>query len=530
MKAGSLTSTSNQINISKTLESAVGDQLGNGGLKLLTKVDGLDGVFAWNYGVCDAETVGSSVKVADLQSYLNNGEYSKYDFSGVAYDSADKDERNLTLKHATTVDFNGLEVETLDINTQESGTFVVDGVNAKKITVNAPNADIIIKDAVGEIEVIEVNDILDGTLTLENSKVKTLEVKDSNKGAIKLGSDAVVEEFIVNTTGEITLTLGNDVDANVALANNNSTGSVTLNKECTLHVKVEGGTVKNGNAVKVTLGKDVDSENVTITQDASGLVSATDDSGASVTVKAENEKKVVISDVKKVDGKDKEITEAAKPAITTYTIIGEANKDDYVSVRVGDLEPKFISVKNGETAANVAEAIAKLTFKGYKVEAEEGKLTFTTLNVGKDVKGFPVKVNFGETGLTSTNSGTNGVQTQGDDAVLDSTKGTASFTVSSTGRNVKCSIVVTINDSTIDANERTFEVSVDAFDDIKAIINAFNGVEAFGEDGAFNDKYTINAERVEGKEGTTCKVTISTVKKGSTDATMPKVTVKFDAK
>ncbi|MCI5502218.1 MAG: hypothetical protein MR409_09950, partial [Lachnospiraceae bacterium] len=473
LKDTALTASSNTININKTLESAAGAKLDNGGKFLLSKVNGRT-FFTWNY---KDYSDSKGITVSDVQKLLDNEEYDTLKFSNGTISDLNSDKTTFKLTHSGTVDFDGQKVHELTINTMETGILEVKNIKADKVTVYAPYAEVKINNTgintavtdpannpanIGELD---VEDVLNGTLTLSNSIVGTLTVTDSNEGKIRLegANTAINKEFVIDTTGEITLEVGKDSNSSqFDIANLPTTKGVEITKACTLHVKDDGANI-DSNTIKITVASEEVAKKVTITEDTKDLVKCD-----GVTVKAEGAKAVEISDVTSKNGEDAAVITPATPAKTEYTISGEkVATGGWITVNVANTKPVSIEVSKDDTPAKLAAAISKETFKGYTVKVDnetksKSKLIFTSVKTGTEAAKFDVTIDFGS--VEGLNEGTS-TKVAGEDAKKEETAGSSSFTVESTGKNVAGTIKITV-----DGKEAT--ATVGAFDDAQKIATA----------------------------------------------------------
>ena len=245
LNAGTLTSTSNTINISSTIESAEGASVENAGMKTLDKKE--TGVFTYNYKTADSTELNT---IAKLKAALANDEYVVVSSGAITEDTTSTE---LTISRSGKYYF-GNEFKSLTINTTETGTITVNGGKFTTVTVNAPNADVIIKDV--EAVNMDVVDVLDGTLQIKNSKVKNVNITDNNNGCkLEADSASVIEKIVVDTTDKVTI------------ASVTSSAIVTVKKAAELKVEASVAEVKieaSAKGATVTTTSDT-----TVTKDSS---------------------------------------------------------------------------------------------------------------------------------------------------------------------------------------------------------------------------------------------------------------------
>ncbi|MCI5501845.1 MAG: hypothetical protein MR409_08015, partial [Lachnospiraceae bacterium] len=468
LKSDTLTSNSNTINISKTLESATGDQLGNGGLKLLTDT-GSNKVFTWNYADCNDAVMDpkdtKAISVANLQKFFDDGSYAKYDLTDVAItDTADK---TFTLKHTTPVDFKGQTIKELNINTQETGVLKIENVTADKITINAPNADVKLAGTV-TATTVDVKDVLDGSLILDGTtNITNLNVTDANAGAVEVASANVnITNFTVDTTGNITLIVDSAFTGTLP--------TVEVKKACKLNVQNAGS-----NKVTIKVDKDVKLDDMKITEiaavaGASSKITVNTYDSTSGTYKEDpsvNGKFVktevqgaTFSDVKATAGKAAQGSDVPATAAKTDVTIGGntisgTGKVEIKLVEGSKVTSATVDITETETTGSSDETycdaigakIAKATFTGYKVTyaADTNKLTFTSNTTGA---GHKINVIIDTASTLKNVTFKPDTPADGTDFIpkSDATPGTAEFTVTK-GSEIAGSVNLKINSVAVTA-------------------------------------------------------------------------------
>ena len=463
LKSGTLTSNSNTINISKTLESATGDQLGNGGLKLLTDT-GSNTVFTWNYADCNDAVMDpkdtKAISVANLQKFFDDGSYAKYDLTDVAI--TDTAEKTFTLKHTTPVDFKGQTIKELNINTQETGVLKIENVTADKITINAPNADVKLAGTV-TATTVDVKDVLDGSLILDGTtNITNLNVTDANAGAVEVASANVsITNFTVDTTGNITLIVDSAFTGTLP--------TVEVKKACKLNVQNAGT-----NNVTIKVDKDVKLDDMKITEIAAVAgagskikVNTYDSTSGTYKESASVNEKFVktevqgatFSDVKATAGKAEQGSDVPATAAKTDVTIGgstisgtgkveiklvEGSKVTSATVDITTTEITGTGADNDYIDA-IGAKIAKATFTGYKVTYanDTKKLTFTSNTTGA---GHKINVLIDKASTLENVTFTPGTPADGTDFIprSDATPSTAEFTVNK-GSEIAGKVKITIN-------------------------------------------------------------------------------------
>ncbi|MCI5501254.1 MAG: hypothetical protein MR409_04925, partial [Lachnospiraceae bacterium] len=521
-----LTDSSNTINISEALESAVGEQLSNGGRKLLTK-DSILGtnVFVWNYEEFNNKTVDSNaasvinVKVKDLQNYFDEGIYKDYDLSNVDF-SNDTAEHTFTLKHTTPVNFAGKTVKDLKIETQETGKLIISNVIADTITINAPNADVVFRNVTAKT--VNVKDILDGSLVLDSAAtsggnyygvsstnkitIDELNVTDANAGAVEVkGANVTVTNFTIDTTGTITLKV--DKDFKGVGVGGTFKNRILVKKACTLNVQNA-----TSNNVEITVDKDVNLDNMKIT----GIVvtgtpkievytydSKTKEYAKNGTIVKTEVQGAEFSTPVMTDGAPEASASSAVAAKTTLTVNNAGSGERSIKVLVAGPgnESNIVPValvadddNNDKVAGKISDTLNKDSkiSGAYKVTVEGAVVTIEATKAGKGDITAEILSN------TESVTATSSVVVNGKDEVkdADATAGTATFEVT---KGSELAGTVTVHFSTVDSNT---SVNVD----VEVNVSVGDSMSKIAE----NIANAINAETADGKKLNSSKVVAKT--------------------
>jgi hypothetical protein len=229
-------STSNTVQISSTIESALGGTLSNYGMKVLDPTAA--GIFTYNYKSIDGTYSGVLNTADKVKKAFANSEYTNVKVSGATVDKSGatcaSDSAALTdgateetkvnatelkISSVGTYDLSNVTAEwkSLTIDTEETGIITVKGGKYGAITVNAPNAEVVL-DSITCTTNVEVKDVMSGTLTIKDCTITgSVTITDNNGGAAvkteetTLGSLIIGEMIIVKTTGAVTLDTNKDV-------------------------------------------------------------------------------------------------------------------------------------------------------------------------------------------------------------------------------------------------------------------------------------------------------------------------------
>lgn len=221
LPAGTL-SSSNTVQISSTIESALGGTLSNYGMKVLDNT--ATGIFTYNYKTLDASVAAGSGQVSELDTVdeikkaFANSDYTTVKVSEtnlLTGESAKIATTDLKISSVGTYDFanasNTSTWKSLTVETEETGTITIKGTSGTagkftKITVNAPNADVVL-DGITCADV-DVKDVMSGTLTIKDCTISNnVTITDNNGGAAveTAGSTSITGKIIVDTTDAVTL-------------------------------------------------------------------------------------------------------------------------------------------------------------------------------------------------------------------------------------------------------------------------------------------------------------------------------------
>lgn len=224
LPVGTMKETENLVTVSSTIENIYGERLANAGVLMLEKQTDSSGktYFSYNYctaSVSDTETVLKLSQTLANTSYVNvNCNYfSDSEQKGSAGSST------LTISHAgnfnLTMNYNNTDknmFKELNIDTLESGIIKVSNCVFGKISIHAPNAEIILDNV--KTDSILVEDVLDGTLELTGGSICTeMEITDCSNGCkIKAENENVVSKVTVNTIGNVALKLNTSSEVTIA--------------------------------------------------------------------------------------------------------------------------------------------------------------------------------------------------------------------------------------------------------------------------------------------------------------------------
>lgn len=253
LPAGTLQESENNLTVSTTIESIYGERLANGGTLSLEKRTDSSGkpYFAYRYRTTATSAITTVLELSRALSdtgyvnvecnYFSDGEQ-----KGIAGSSTlsvtHAGTFDLTTDHASRSDRNTFKA--LEIRTQESGILKVANGIFGSITINAPNAEVVLDNV--KTGSILVEDVLDGTLILDGGSICTeMEITDCSNGCkIKAESGASLAKVTVNTIGNVALDLGSGTDVTIA-----KPGKVTfLSKvaSITLDATAQGVEIVNG--------------------------------------------------------------------------------------------------------------------------------------------------------------------------------------------------------------------------------------------------------------------------------------------
>lgn len=266
LPAGTLQENENAMTVSSTIENIYGERLANGGTLSLEKRTDSSGkpYFAYRYrtaSVADITTVLELSRALSDTGYVNvecnyfsDGEQKGIAGSG-SLSVSHAGTFNLTKDYGTASERNTFK--TLEIHTQESGIIKVSNSIFASITIDAPNAEVVLENV--KTSSILVKDVLDGTLTLKGASICTeMEIIDcSNGGKIKAEVGSSIAKVTVNTIGNVTLELGTGSDVTIA-----KPGKVTFLAQVgniTLDATAQGVHIVNGmEASDICIGNIID--------------------------------------------------------------------------------------------------------------------------------------------------------------------------------------------------------------------------------------------------------------------------------
>ena len=377
---GKLNDGSNSINISSTIESKANEALTNGGMKILNKVLGTSGVYTWNYDAYSAAASGDDAitTVSAFKTALAASGYYEFNFSNVAStlttaEATKLAKEDITIEQGGKYILSDLTMKSLTIDTVETGTIEIIGGTYNTLTVNAPNADVILNgtrinksSANASDGNLVVTDVLDGTLELDNVTAAVMEINDNNGGgAVSVTNGSNIGKTTINTSGKIALNVQNSNFGDVVLK---LAVVLTLKTDTPIKLVVESDTVEK--AVKVNLA--TGSQPVTIVKVVNNqevAAAVTPSTGAAIEVGTEGgsnsgsnsgteTKTEIISEVYVASGAGVATTTSAGVAVATYAAVtsgGSATANAYEITLIAnagyEFDPNATVVYKGKEVA-----------------------------------------------------------------------------------------------------------------------------------------------------------------------------------
>ena len=376
-------STSNTVQISSTIESALGGTLSNYGMKVLDPVvvgTGAGGsdlyVYTYNHKTFAPATVTA---VDEIKKALANSDYTTVNVNEASLSDTEKAKiatTDLKISSVGTYDFTSSSStwKSLTVETEETGTITIKGTantagKFTKITVNAPNADVVL-DGITCADV-DVKDVMSGTLTINNCKITgKVTITDNNGGAAveTTGTTSITGGIIVETTGAVTL-------------------ASTLDSGCVVEILKPAEVSFVGKAPSLVKVNPTDAKGVKITKESDMSITVQDLNGSAIT-----DSNIVKEEVAKLDA-TATLALASEEELTAEKEKENVTPTDLDATAVNALVANAGCVTLEPANSNDGSVV-------YKVVKGEGTLQEVTL-YNTPAKWIPIKVTVEGRSLTS---------------------------------------------------------------------------------------------------------------------------------
>lgn len=194
------------VSVSNNIQSQSGEGIHNGGTKVF-ELNDTQTYYTWKYKTYTG-TASAMNSYAALQGVLDDTDYVGYNFDHFTnYNFVDT--QNIMITHSGVYNFRDNQFTNLEIQTMESGNILIEGGFYENIIVNAPNANVYLKD----VCVTSTASSDGGKITLENALADGFTCKDVTANELVL-----IESFGKSSVKTIDNTRITTVTVNTATA------------------------------------------------------------------------------------------------------------------------------------------------------------------------------------------------------------------------------------------------------------------------------------------------------------------------